>query len=421
MASSQIPEKTLKNPYVHRGPIKDPRHFFGRVQETREILDFTSEGQSVSVVGPRRIGKTSLLLDLCHSASAIESATRHLYVFLDLQRKTGASPLDVYRWMWEETLKEAAGRIEGLPVQVESAEGFEETVGKLRTAGFELTLLLDEFELMAGSPQLDLDFFFHLRGLTGAYPISYVTTSGKPLLDLKYEDSSVLSSPFFNIFHQQWLGFLTPGEARELTVKPVRDTAGFPGFTEEDIEFVVDLAGYHPALLQIACYHLFEYKVTGRRWDKRAESEVRRRFRESANNGFRYAWTQLGGDEQEAMRLICTDQADKVGDPLRDFLVHQCLVYERKPFSSAFREFVLQQATMAGATREPELSPVESVSPFEVRTPPPVLELFIGILVLLTIVTLLLCALFRTPAFLYVSAVFLIIVVILATVRSVVR
>jgi hypothetical protein len=417
MVCNQSPEKTPKNPYVHRGPIKDPRHFFGRVQETREILDLTSQGQSVSMVGPRRIGKTSLLLHLCHSASAIEADARHLYVFLDLQRRTTASPLDVYHWMWEETLKEAAGRVEGLPVQVESAGGFEEAIGRLRTAGFQLTLLLDEFELMAKSPQLDLDFFFHLRSLTAAYPVSYVTTSGKPLLDLEYTDRSVLSSPFFNIFHRRWFGFLTPEEATELIVKPVQDM-DFPGFTQEDIEFVVDLAGYHPAFLQIACYHLFEYKVIGERWDKRAESEVLQRFRENANDNFRYAWTQLGGDEQEAMRLICTGQADEVSDPLWDSLAHQCLVYERRPFSSAFREFVLQQGATAGATREPKPLPGESVTPSRVRTHPSVLDLFIGILVLLTIATLILSVLFRTPAGLYISAASLVVVVILSVIRS---
>jgi len=420
MASSQIPGKMLKNPYVHRGPIKDSRHFSGRVQETREILDLTSEGQSVSLVGPRRIGKTSLLLHLCHSASTIEADARHLYVYLDLQRKTTASPLDVYRWMWEETLKEAAGRIEGLPVQVESAEGFEEAIGKLRTAGFELTLLLDEFELMADSPQLDLNLFFHLRSLTAAYPVSYVTTSGKPLLDLEYTDRSVLSSPFFNIFHPRWLGFLTPEEATELIVKPVQDR-DFPGFTQEDIEFVVDLAGYHPALLQIACYYLFEHRVKGGEWDHQAEQEVRQKYRDAVVDHFRYTWQRLTPGQREAMVLICAGQADEVSDPLWDSLADQCLVYEGKPFSSAFREFVLQQGATAETPREPEPSPGESVTSSRARTYPSVLDLFIGILVLLTIVTLLLCALFRTPAFLYVSAVFLIIVVILATVRSVVR
>ena len=101
MASNQVPRKTLKNPYVHRRAIKDSDYFFGRAQETRELLDLTAEGQSVSIVGPRRIGKTSLLFHLRRSVPAVEAdtETKHIFVFLDCQRKYRASQLDICQWM----------------------------------------------------------------------------------------------------------------------------------------------------------------------------------------------------------------------------------------------------------------------------------------------------------------------------------
>jgi class 3 adenylate cyclase len=49
--------KVLKeNPYYHRGPIRDARYFYGRARETALALQMVKNRQSVSVVGPRRIG-----------------------------------------------------------------------------------------------------------------------------------------------------------------------------------------------------------------------------------------------------------------------------------------------------------------------------------------------------------------------------
>jgi len=365
MASSQIPGKMLKNPYVHRGPIKEPGHFYGRVEETQDLLLHTAEGQSVSSVGPRRIGKTSLLLYLCRSAQAVEPGTgpRHLFVFLDCQRKPGAGKADIYQWMWGEISK-GAWWDKARSASVQSGEEFEKAVGELCDAGFELTLLIDEFELMAENSQLSTDFFTLLRGLAVAYPVSYVTSSIKPLLALKYSDRYVLSSPFFNIFQPQHLGLLKPGEAREFIIKPVQVMEDFPAYTDAEICFLFEVAGYHPALLQVACYFLFEHRVKGGEWDAQAEQEVRQKYRDAVVDHFRYAWQQLTPGQRKAMVLICTGQVDEVGRQLWTQLERQCLIYERKPFSSVLREFVLQEG-MPGGALEARTSP-----PVSVRVPP---------------------------------------------------
>jgi len=418
MASNQIPEKMLKNPYIHRGAIKDPRYFFGRVQETREILALTFQGQSVSVVGPRRIGKTSLLLHLCRSAQAVEPGTRprHLFVFLDCQQNPGAGQADIYQWMWDAISKEAQwGKARSAVGQ--SGEEFRKAVGELCDAGFELTLLIDEFELMAENSQLRTDFFTLLRGLAVAYPVSYVTSSIKALLALKYSDH-VLSSPFFNIFQPQHLGLLKPGEAREFIIKPVQVMEDFPAYTDAEIRFLFELAGYHPALLQFACYYLFEHKVKGGGWDRQAEQEVRQKYRDAAVDHFHYAWQQLTPDQRDAMVLICAGQADEVSDLLWDSLAYQCLVYEGKPFSSAFKEFVLQQGTMTEGVKKPEPPPAESATQPKVNTLPSVPDWLIGTLIILTLLSLGLAAVLKIPVLLYISSLLLITVVILSIMRS---
>ena len=53
-----------ENPFFHRGPVKSRGYFYGRTRETKRALQLLRNGQSVSIVGPRKIGKTSLLLHL---------------------------------------------------------------------------------------------------------------------------------------------------------------------------------------------------------------------------------------------------------------------------------------------------------------------------------------------------------------------
>lgn len=57
---------SIETPYFHRGPIRKPEHFFGRTQEITNTLSLLKNNQSVSIVGPRRMGKTSFLLHISH-------------------------------------------------------------------------------------------------------------------------------------------------------------------------------------------------------------------------------------------------------------------------------------------------------------------------------------------------------------------
>ncbi len=61
------------NLFFHRGPVRDPVYFYGRKQETAQLFDLLGRGQSVSISGQRRLGKTSLLF----YAKTPEVAGRH--------------------------------------------------------------------------------------------------------------------------------------------------------------------------------------------------------------------------------------------------------------------------------------------------------------------------------------------------------
>jgi ABC-type phosphate/phosphonate transport system ATPase subunit len=54
-------KKIVANPFQAGGRLRDPKHFVGRESELRQILSRVANMDSVSVVGPRRIGKSSIL------------------------------------------------------------------------------------------------------------------------------------------------------------------------------------------------------------------------------------------------------------------------------------------------------------------------------------------------------------------------
>jgi uncharacterized protein len=64
------------NPFTFGNPIKDPARFYGREADIRQITNrlLSSAHESTSIIGERRIGKTSLLYHLSDPAG--QRATR---------------------------------------------------------------------------------------------------------------------------------------------------------------------------------------------------------------------------------------------------------------------------------------------------------------------------------------------------------
>jgi hypothetical protein len=150
----------IENPYFHRGPIRQPEHFFGRTQEIANTLSLLKNNQSVSIVGPRRIGKTSFLLHISHPEVMARhglSPTEHLFVFIDCEGLSNLDQAGFYRVILEETEDQLLDR--GLVVEMEIPETptyrqFERALRQLNRQGFKLIYLLDEFELMSGGSAL---------------------------------------------------------------------------------------------------------------------------------------------------------------------------------------------------------------------------------------------------------------------------
>src|SRR5262249_20399306 len=90
------PKATPRNPYLNRTMIKRKEDFFGRTQEIKRIyarLNATPPG-SVSIVGDRKIGKSSLLNYVYAQGNRqqnLEAPDKTVMVFLDLQQQKSMS------------------------------------------------------------------------------------------------------------------------------------------------------------------------------------------------------------------------------------------------------------------------------------------------------------------------------------------
>ena len=314
----------MDNPFYHRGAIRESEKFFNRDSETAQILGLLRNGQSVSLTGPRRIGKSSLLFNLCQN-SVRESfqldTPNALFILIDCQMIGGAPAEEVY----EVLLDEIGLAIEKAGLDVDSKvppgtwRALDRMLGAVSRSGVPVVILLDEFELLAANENLTPYFFTRLRGLTTRYGIAFVTASQRPLFSITASEE-ILSSPFFNIFVSLSLGLFDYDAAEGLLEKRLDSTE--INFTPEVKDHLVHLVGPHPFFLHIAGYHawhmLAENPDTGLDMGK-LDREIER----EADSHLGYVWQNLTQDEQVALVV-----GEGSTDVLRG-LHQQCLIRER--------------------------------------------------------------------------------------------
>jgi hypothetical protein len=140
--------------------------------------------------------------------------------------------------------------------------------------------------------------FNALRSAAGRFQLVFLTASVRPLIELTYSGRSrnILSSPFFNIFAQQFLGLLPEEEARQLIREPARRAGvAFSPVTED---FLYNLAGGHPLALQVACFHACEVAAEA------DPTEIEHRTKRELEAHFQYYWQNLTPAERDALDHI---------------------------------------------------------------------------------------------------------------------
>lgn len=149
------------NPYLNRVMIQDPSHFYGRRREFSRIFSRigVERPQSVSVVGERRIGKSSLLyqLSLPHVQERFLSDRASLVVvFLDFQQLRNISLQDFFLVLMNQ-IRRADPEI--VAAEAPGYRAFQQIQERLRERNKRLILLLDEFDAITSNAIFDREFY----------------------------------------------------------------------------------------------------------------------------------------------------------------------------------------------------------------------------------------------------------------------
>ena len=224
-AGLSTPEQRLSrlavgiNPYVTGTSLPgDSPVFFGREQAIAEILATLRRPERpgcVSVLGERRIGKSSLLNQIYLVLSAEPGLVS---VHATAQNWNHDSQQQFYTRL-HACLVDALKLYDEKPV--EDYPGLRDFLLAHAKQGRRFVLMIDEFEIMAGNPAFDAYFFSNLRALADRpeYRLGFLISSRKPLKEL-CDAHKIEASSFWNIFGvTKVLGLLAEAEARDLVVE----------------------------------------------------------------------------------------------------------------------------------------------------------------------------------------------------------
>jgi hypothetical protein len=341
------------NPFYHRGPIRRPGHFHNRQREVQRALRLLRQGQCISVVGPRKIGKTSLLFHLAHFEVLQRyglSPSQYLCVYFDCEGLRDLTRSEIYRYILDEIdEKLGAG---GLEMALELKDerrihwGFVRTIKRVRKER-QLILMFDGFERMCTNSHLGTDFFSSLRALAIEQEIAFVTASEVPLTQIpSAEPDSLLTSHFFNIFSPFSLSLFTATESQRL-IEDSLHNAGLV-FAPDTLDWVLRAGGRHPFFLQIAGDRAYEQRtIKGAALGPADYEAMEQGMAREAVGHFKYYWEDLNSQEQYVLAALSWLRGKSGYAQILASLRDKCLIVGDCPgctyFTPLFGKFVVRQ------------------------------------------------------------------------------
>ena len=293
------------NPFSFGNPIRQPDRFYNRSSEIRQITSrlLSSAHESTSIVGERRMGKTSLLKHLANpqvSQALGLSMNQYCQVYIDFQGLTDISP----QRFWERVIKKIRQsvclpsiipQIDAL-LNMDSYDLFdlEDLFDFIANEGITIVLMFDEFEHITQNPNFPPNFFGGLRSLAIHQNLALITATRRELVDLCHSEE-IKGSPFFNIFANVVLRPFSLMEAQALVDGYLIHTDLSPMQTSKDL--VCRLGGGHPFLTQIAGYYLVEGTQEGKEGTD-LHQYIITQFNLQATSHFQYYWSKCTDSEK---------------------------------------------------------------------------------------------------------------------------
>jgi serine/threonine-protein kinase len=325
----------IQNPYSDRTALTSADTFFGRTKELSDAYNRLFDGMSVALVGERRMGKSSVLsaLRFPEFRSAFGVPDNWCFAYMDAQ--------SIGHCTEEELINHLLRRMKRTCDQVTwhhpSREALRGAFELLHGYTQRLIILIDEFDLLTTNPDIRPDFFGVLRSISAEFEVPFVVAFKESNLDNLVSAEDV-GSAFLNTFVSLFVGPFQPEESRQLVITPAA-RLGIE-FSNAEVERVLDLSGYFPFFIQIACYYLFDAKQRGLSVDLETLDE---RFIVDATQHFRYLTSCLTAREKAALKAFMTGATpDSRG--LEQLMLKGILIREQngtvRMFSSIYGEAI---------------------------------------------------------------------------------
>lgn len=359
-------EKEIKrNPFFHRGPIKDTVHFIGRQEVVSHIFDRLRHTEDCSIIGPRAIGKTSLLHYISNDEVLKKyrlDPGKYIFVYYDLERLgKDAEVKDFYYEMFSRTVsqinlsdaisdeeiktinEEAGNVIKKINISLFDLGDLEAIIGALSERDYNVVYMFDEFDYLANNPIFDFSFYGQLRALSGNpdFKIAFVTASKRSIYELTFTEE-IKTSPFFRYFEDFSLGPMDKGE-----IKGFYDIADENGvvFSSQIRNIIEEWSGGHPFLIQLACDYFFDLVLKGNLKESIDEDKHLATFLKKHKKHFAYFWKQLEKEEQECLWRLASNKAlgsdcEEIIKNLEESYLVESENDEYRIFSKAFERFV---------------------------------------------------------------------------------
>jgi tetratricopeptide (TPR) repeat protein len=245
----------LSNPYIAGNPVRGETYFVGRTDILRDVLALFNNTQANAIVlfGQRRIGKTSILLEL---EQQLADSGAYLPVYFDLHDKSDLSLSEVLFRLAEQVSRQVGGMI------VDRAHF--DTEGSFFRNDFlpaavcptskKLIFLFDEFDV------LDRPY----KGQVGATFLPYLRRWVAPICDVQFvlamgRRPDELSTQTLNTFRQAQLCHVSLMDISEsLTIVRQSEQNHSLYWSDAGINRTFYWTQGHPYLTQLLCSEVWE-------------------------------------------------------------------------------------------------------------------------------------------------------------------
>jgi ligand-binding sensor domain-containing protein len=254
------------NPYISGEPVRSDDMFFGRRELLQRIID-TLHSNSIMIHGERRIGKTSLLLNLM---AALREVNDPDYWFVPVYVDLEGTPQEAFfQLLIDEILvniealqyasTQITPKLADLRYYTKQDHSYSdrdfnrdlnritdvlEEYGEVHEPGkrLRLILLIDEMDVMSSYDRLIQ------QQLRRIFMREFAATLGAVVAGIQIsKEWDRVESPWFNLFNDIELTPFSREQAIELLVEPVR---GYYHYDPAAIEFIIDHANGRPYKIQ---------------------------------------------------------------------------------------------------------------------------------------------------------------------------